>query len=89
MHRDSYRHRSCRDVHANLKDERGRTPLSYAAQGRNVEIVQLLLARDGVDVNLNLKDRGGGHTALFHAVESEAEEMRLSGRQLVVKVAGR
>jgi ankyrin repeat protein len=44
----------------------GRTPLSWAATSGNGEAVELLLAQDGID--LNLKDNGG-RTPLSWAVE--------------------
>lgn len=62
-------------VDAKLKDELGGFPLSYVAQGKNVELAKLLLQR-GADVNAlseNFSDRG--MMPLHHAAETGATEM--------------
>ena len=63
-----------RDVEVNSRSGRGRTPLSYAAEGAHSEVVELLLAYDS-DVEINSQDiysqtplsyaTEGGHLAVM------------------------
>ncbi|KAK4160238.1 ankyrin repeat-containing domain protein [Cladorrhinum sp. PSN259] len=59
-------------MRVNVRDGRGRTALSIAAQHSGIEMVRLLLAQPGIDINI--KDRDG-RTALSYAMELDDLEV--------------
>ena len=77
----------CGDVDVNLKDDSGRTPLSWAAEEGHEAMVKLLLGCDDIDVNL--KDNSS-RTPLSWAIERrhEAVVKRLESWCAVRKVHG-
>lgn len=55
------------DVKCNIKDDLGYTPLAWATETRNCQVMKLLLGRDDVDPNSrDNDDRTPLHWAIFH-----------------------
>ena len=63
------------DIKVNMKDQDGRSPLSYAAEYGSEVVVKMLVSRD--DVKVNTKDEAG------HSLPSYAAE---EGHEPVVKL---
>lgn len=62
-------------IELNLKDDRGRTAFSWAAQNGNAEVIKLLLKQ--INIELNLKDSRGRTAFLWAAYKGHAEVVTL------------
>lgn len=77
-----------KEIDVNVKDNRNRTALRYAASNSSVKIVRALLKQDGIDVNAK-DDRG--RSALSAAAfnwgtsASEVVELLLTGEDIDIE----